>query len=155
MFAREYSPTDLGACLEIFDTNVPEFFTELERAPFASFLETLPGPYLVLQDPGGRVVGCGGYAIEPGATKASLCWGMVRRESQRRGLGRRLVEERLARIRRDAGVTEVILNTSQHTQAFYESFGFVTESVIPDGFGPGLDRCDLRLSLVTTSSPGR
>ena len=147
MIARAFRREDAAGCLAVFDSNLPDFFSEAERAPFAAFLEALPGPYLVLEDEAGSVVGCGGYAIEEDGRTAALCWGMVMRSLHGSGLGRLLVEERLDRIRQEERATAAILNTSQHTRAFYERFGFVTERVIPDGFGPGLHRCDLRLLL--------
>jgi ribosomal protein S18 acetylase RimI-like enzyme len=145
---RNYTPADLDGCLAVFDTNVPEYFTQPERAEFAAFLNDLPGPYLVVEDGAGSVVGCGGYAIEPGTATADLCWAMVRRELHGTGLGRLLTEERLTRIGRDARIRAVALRTSQLTVGFYERRGFVLERVIPDGIAPGLDRCEMRLRLT-------
>jgi hypothetical protein len=50
MRVRDYSIADRGACLAVFDGNVPEFFIPPERADFAAFLDALPGPYLVVED---------------------------------------------------------------------------------------------------------
>lgn len=41
----------------------------------------------------------------------------------------------------------VELDTSQHTRGFYERVGFRVERVVPDGYAPGLDRCDMCLAL--------
>jgi hypothetical protein len=38
------------------------------------------------------------------------------------------------------GSREVRINTSQHTRAFFERFGFVVTEVEQEGFGPGLHR---------------
>lgn len=142
---REYAPADREACLAVFETNVPEFFFPAEREEFEAYLDDLPGPYLVLEDEGGRILGCGGWAVSPGTAVADLCWGMVDRGRQGEGLGRRLTEARLARIRRETGIREVTLKTSQRTTGFYERLGFVVERVVRDGFAPGLDRCEMRL----------
>lgn len=145
---RPYSPADLEACLAVFDTNVPRYFITTERGPFREFLENLPGPYLVITDASGAVVGCGGYAInadEPG--RADLCWGMVRQEKHRRGHGRTLIHARIDAAKRDPDVRVIALNTSQHTTGFYERFGFRVTEVEPDGYGPGLDRCEMRLEV--------
>lgn len=148
MRVRDYTIADRSACLVVFDSNVPEFFVPPERADFAAFLDALPGPYLVAEDGSGTIVGCGGYAVTPGTTTADLCWGMVARERHGAGLGRLLLEARLERIHRDPTADSVALNTSQHTRGFYERYGFITERVVPDGFAPGLDRCDMRLALA-------
>lgn len=148
MRVRPYAAADRSACLALFDGNVPEFFVPGERADFAAFLDALPGPYLVVEDDAGAIVGCGGYAVTPGTTTADLCWGMVARERHGTGLGQLLLEARLRRIHADRAVDAVALNTSQFTRGFYERVGFVTERVVPDGFAPGLDRCDMRLVLA-------
>lgn len=138
----------MGACLAIFDGNVPDYFAAAERAEFVAFLTGLAvgAPYLVLVRDG-QVVACGGLEIEPGG-RATLSWGMVDRAVQARGLGTRLTQARLAMARATPGVTELTLATSQHTQGFYARFGFVTTEVTPDGFGPCLDRWDMILRLA-------
>lgn len=145
---RDYAPADLERCLRIFDSNVPAFFTPAERADFEAFLRALPGPYLVLEGEDGEIAGCGGYAVVPEEGRADLCWGMIRQDLHGTGLGRVLTEARLARARSDPAVRVVALDTSQHTRGFYERFGFRTVSVTPNGYGPGLHRCDMRLVLA-------
>lgn len=124
----------------MFSSNVPEFFRQEERSGFESFLDALPGPYLVLLDGEGAVVGCGGYALRERSGTADLCWGMVHRERQGEGLGRALTVLRLEGALQDPRVTEVALETSQHTVGFYERLGFRATSVEPDAYAPGLDR---------------
>ena len=130
----------------MFDSNVPEFFTPPERTAFVAFLSDLPGPYYVIES-GGLIVASGGYAIVGAESRADLCWGMVERRLHGRGIGRFLTDLRINAARRDPRARSIILNTSQHTQTFYERLGFVTESFTEDGFGPGLHRCDMRLEL--------
>ena len=145
---RDYEPRDLDACLDVFDSNVPRLFKPGERDEFQSFLHELPGPYLVLVTPGGRVAGCGGYAINPDDGSADLCWGMVCQDLQGLGLGRRLTRQRIERSLRDPRVREIRLHTSQHTAGFYERLGFSTIGVLEDGYAPGLHRCDMRMSVA-------
>lgn len=154
VYARDYTPADREACLAVFESNVPEFFVPSERQEFEAFLSELPGPYLVLEDRTGRVVACGGYAVAPDSATADLCWGMVLRERQGSGLGRRLMKARLARIRRERSARAVALRTIPRTQGFYERLGFVTERVVRDGVAPGLDRCEMRLEIPGRSQQG-
>lgn len=144
---RAYATVDRSRCLAIFDSNVPESFSPAERLAFERFLDELPGPYLLLEDTTGDLIACGGYAVVTSVPRADLCWGMVARDRQGSGYGRLLTELRLEGIRCYGDVSEVVMNTSQHTRRFYERLGFTTVSVTPDGFGPGLDRCDMRLDL--------
>lgn len=147
MRVRDYQPSDRAACLVLFDSNVPKYFQLHERVEFAEFLDDLPGPYLVLEEPDRTIVGCGGYARESDGRIAHLCWGMVAADQQGRGLGQRLTEERIRRACADFELEVLGLDTSQRTRAFYERFGFVATRVTPDGYGPGLDRVDMRLAL--------
>ena len=149
MRVRDFRDDDVDGCLAVFDSNVPRFFTAPERPAFVAFLGALPGPYLVVEDDEERIVACGGLAIVPVTGRADLCWGMVRGDRHRSGLGRLLMEARLARALADPHVRVVALNTSQLTTGFYERFGFVTTEVIENGYAPGLDRCEMRLYLAT------
>ena len=148
MRVRDFRDDDVGGCLAVFDSNVPRYFTVPERDGFIGFLTSLPGPYLVLEEPPGTIVACGGIAIDAASGRADLCWGMVRGELHGSGLGRRLTEARLSRALSDPRVRFVALNTSQLTTGFYERFGFVTTEVIPDGYAPGLDRCEMRMVVA-------
>lgn len=153
MRVRPFAPADRDACLAVFDSNVPAYFVAEERAAFVAFLDALPGPYLVLEDEDGSVAGCGGWAVVPETRTADLCWGMVSLHRHGTGLGRLLFDARLHGIRADADADAVALNTSQHTRGFYERRGFVIERVVPDGYAPGLDRCDMRLVLGDGGRP--
>lgn len=144
MTIRPYQPGDRAACLALFDSNVPEDFRPEERPEFEGFLDELPGPYLVVED-AGVIVGAGGYAREPGTRTATMCWGMVTRDRQGEGVGRVLLLERLARVRRDPDVAMVALHTSHRVRGFYERLGFSAERVVEDGLAPGLHRVDMRL----------
>lgn len=144
--SRRCGGADRAACLGVFDSNVPTFFAPQERAEFSRFLDACDrgAPYLVLVH-NGAVVACGG--LEIAAHSASLSWGMVDRACHGQGLGTQLTKARLALARSLPDLAEVVLATSQHTRGFYEGFGFAVARVTPDGFGPGLDRWDMRLSL--------
>lgn len=144
---RDYTPTDHEVCLAIFDSNVGDYFVPEERDEYIAFLNDLPGPYWVIEGDGGDVVGCGGYAIQEDGVTADLCWGMVARPYHGQGLGRFLTTERIALIRNDPDVCAVLLGTSQLTTGFYERMGFVLERRVPNGYAPGIDRCDMRLEM--------
>lgn len=145
---RPYEDRDADACLALFDGNVPMYFARGERADFVRFLarQAGVGTYLVVER-GGVVVACGGHTLEEDATTAGFCWGMVERRLHRQGLGRLLTRARLDACRQAGTIARVRLDTSQHTRAFYARFGFRVERITPDGYGPGLDRCDMVLAL--------
>lgn len=142
---RVYAAPDRDTCIAVFESNVPEYFTVEERADFTSFLDALPGPYLVVEDAMSTVVACGGHATGETPERADLCWGMVRRDLHGHGIGRLLTEARVQAAFSEPTVRVVALNTSQRTVDFYRRMGFRLESVVPNGYAPGLDRCEMRL----------
>ncbi|WP_375244268.1 GNAT family N-acetyltransferase [Sphingomonas parapaucimobilis] len=130
---RAYRAEDRNACLALFDGNSAPYFAPSERADFAHFLdhEAMKWEFQVAERDG---------------RTAHFCWGMVDRTLYRQGIGTALVRARLDKATH-AGVCEVLLDTSQHSGAFYERLGFRERSVTADGYGPGLDRCDMVLTL--------
>ena len=146
---RPYAAADAGACLAVFDSNVPTFFAESERAAYATFLEECPCMYLVGELADGSIVACGGWFRTPDdATVAGLAWGMLHRELHGRGLGRQLFDVRLAGVRALGGVRALDITTSQHTERFFARAGFAVTGRAPDGHAPGIVRVDMRLDLA-------
>lgn len=144
--ARPYSAADRGACLDLFDSNCPRFFAASEKADFERFLNELDGPYQVIERDG-RIVACGGHAMEPDGRTASLCWGMVDGTLHGRGVGTALTKARIAAAKAMPGLETLRLDTGPHTRGFYERFGFKVLQVEPDGYAPGYDRYDMTLRL--------
>lgn len=146
--ARPYAASDRDACLALFDGNVPDYFLPEERAWFADFLDHRATQWayrlLLLDD---DVVACGGHALVDDDTTALLCWGMVDRTRHRTGLGTRLTTARIDAARACLTVRRVRLDTSQLTAPFYQRFGFATDSVEADGYGPGLDKWNMTLTF--------
>lgn len=143
---REYRESDRELCLAVFDSNVPQYFTDEERDLFDAFLQDLPGPYFVMDGGDGRAAACGGYAIEAEDSRADLCWGMVRGDLHGQQLGRALTELRISEAKDDPRVSSIALNTSQHTKGFYQKMGFEILEIIEDGYAPGLHRVEMRSS---------
>ena len=149
LVTRLFRPDDLAACLAVFDSNLPRFFAVEERDEFADFLQKITqsdDPYLVLQQES-RIVACGGLSSERDTRQASLSWGMVDQNLHGQGLGRELTQARINLAKGMVGIDRLTLATSQHTRGFYERFGFVIQRLTPNGFGLGLDRCDMLLAF--------
>jgi ribosomal protein S18 acetylase RimI-like enzyme len=147
---RPYTTPDYEACLHIFDSNVPLFFAPEERTEFAEFLAQPLGSYFVLTDEAGKVVACGGYGDIRGV--GVLTWGMVRRDLHKQGLGRLLIRERIEHLKRSRpDITEIRMNTSQHSVNFFEREGFRATRITLNGFAPGLHEYHLRLEIGARS----
>jgi GNAT superfamily N-acetyltransferase len=133
--------------LAIFDGNTPDYFAPTERIEFGAFLDARSVEYLVLETSAGVIVGCGGYYVKSVGGVAGLAWGMVDRAWHKRGLGRVLLEARLALLRRAPDALLVRVNTSQSSRGFFERCGFRTVRVVPNGFAPGIDRVESEFAL--------
>jgi [ribosomal protein S18]-alanine N-acetyltransferase len=138
---RPYQPADRAACLAIFDGNTPPFFDPSERPTFESFLERQPCPFFVLEQDG-QVVACGGYGTEKNGDIV-LAWGMVQRDLHKHGLGSILLAKRIEKIMQSDPQAHIVIDTSQHSQAFFERQGFRVTGGAENYYGPGLHRVDM------------
>ena len=149
---RDYEVSDLEGVVQVFRSNIPKYFGPDEEPGLRSYLAEFSRDYFVIKN-GDEIVGSGGFALNSGEDRTvSLCWGMVRSDHLGTGLGRLLTEYRIGRIREQFPHTPIVISTSQHTQGFYEKFGFVLTKHLPDGFGPGIDTCEMRLE-TSPSTP--
>ena len=140
-----YSSNHRSACVAIFESNIPEFVTKRERGPFSSFIDKRACPYFVVKTAQDVIAACGGYDAQPG--EARLCWGLVRQDLHRRGIGRFLLRSRLVRIYDACGDTVVRMDTCQLTCAFFELFGFRVVDRIEHGYRTGLHKLEMELQL--------
>ncbi|MGH8082342.1 MAG: GNAT family N-acetyltransferase [Lysobacter sp.] len=140
---RDCAASDRAACVALFESNVPEYFAAHELADFLDTLDWIEDYYVIELD-GEGVVACGGYAgAKADPSVAVLCWGMVRRDLHRGGLGERLLSERLRRIDADPAFASVKIETTPFSRDFFARYGFVVTRVQPDGFAPGYDLVEM------------
>lgn len=138
---RPYSAADKMACMDVFESNIPNFFDATERGMLSSFLDDPQGQYFVVEL-GGHVIGSGGFAKEKRG-QARFTWGMVHRDHHGDGLGRLLAEHRLREIEQTGQFTETELFTTPKVAPFFEKFGFEIRKTKPDGFAPGMDQVQM------------
>ncbi|MGY4394872.1 GNAT superfamily N-acetyltransferase [Sphingomonas sp. UYAg733] len=142
---RRYVGTDRDRMLAIFDANTPAFFAVNERADFTRYLDESAGLYAVVE--------CGadlaaGFAVVPGPTgRAHLNWILVDPAMQGGGIGGAMMT---AAKERALGLDAVILDiaASQHSAPFFARFGARQLGRIDNGWGPGMHRVDMELSLA-------
>lgn len=148
MKIRPYTADDLGAVVAVFRSNIPKYFTPEEEPGLHEFLSDLSSLDYYVIAINGEVIGAGGIALnEQESPTVSLCWGMVHRDHLGTGLGKQLTEFRIERAREKYGDLPLTIGTSQHTQGFYEKFGFRLTEYEKDGYGPGIDACKMRLEF--------
>lgn len=145
---RLFAPEDLDAVVAVFRSNIPKYFTPEEEPGLHEFLLGYSEDYYVIEIDG-EIVGSGGVAWNDLENPTvSLCWGMVRKDRLGTGLGKELTEFRIRYAREKFGDLPLTIGTSQHTQGFYEKFGFRLAEFEKDGYGPGIDMCKMRLDIL-------
>lgn len=144
---RPYQIADKPACMAIFNSNRPKFFTTEEIPEFSKFLDGPSCDYFVMETDTNDIISCGGHYTNAERTRGGLAWGMVHQDYHGQGLGKKLTLFRLFKLSEEAPTAILRLDTSHHTESFYAKFGFVTEKVTPDGYGIGLHRHDMTLQL--------
>jgi hypothetical protein len=146
--ARPYAHRDKEGCLRVLDSNVPDFFLATDRDEVAQFLENLDlmgVRYFVVETAAREIVAYGGVAVND-ARDARMCWGMVRRDRHREGLGRVLLLLR-ALVAVKLGARTASLATISRVAGFFERTGFEITGGEDDHYAPGMHRRDLRLKL--------
>ena len=155
---RAYGAQDRDALLGIFDANCPAFFAANEREDFDAFLRAIEPDasaafddgygYVVVEDDG-VIVGAHGVRPDEASHGCRLTWILFSPAAQGRGHGRRVMD-RVLGVARRYDATNVGIAASNKSAPFFARFGAVAERVTPDGWGPGLDRVDMRLDVVST-----
>lgn len=146
MKISEYNEIYKSDCLNIFDSNIPKYFSPEERALFENFLqvEAKINPYFVVEL-NNTIVGCGGYEIS--GSEAGLTWGMVSSRCHNMQIGTELLRYRLKEIQVQPKLLMVNIDTSQHAEGFFKKFGFVITNTVKNGYGVGLHKIYMRLKL--------
>lgn len=142
---RDYTLEDKAACLEIFQSNVPDYFAPNELSDVTRLLDGMLCPYLVVENEENCVIASGGIWANPLENSATLCWVMVAREYHSKGAGRMLVLRLLNLLQQFPFVTLVKLDTSQHTTVFYEKLGFAKCGFVENYYAEGLHRYDMAM----------
>ncbi len=150
---REYKPSDRTACIEIFKSNIPKFFTSEELAYFETWLngqdegkvayDNAKAEYYYVAEHDNKITGCGGFYIAREESVARMAWGMVANSLHKKGIGKELLVHRFKSIEALHPDCVISLDTSQHTFQFFEKFGFVTTKVQKDFYTQGMDRYDM------------
>ncbi|WP_298441536.1 GNAT family N-acetyltransferase [uncultured Ferrimonas sp.] len=142
-----YSTAHRAQCLAAFDSNVGQYFAPSEREEFIEYLDSLtaePEYFVCLKND--QLVACGGIGIH--AETGSLAWGLVHRDFHGQGIGTLLTDYRLSCLKANSSVQVVKIETSQHTEGFYNKRGFVATKSVANGFGAGIDCVSMALSFA-------
>lgn len=137
MSIRPFLPSDREAVLTLLRLNTPAFFAPGEEADFIRYLDEDAGLYHVVEE-NDRIVACGGMNLFTDGT-ARISWDIVHPDVQGKGVGSRLTEFRIARLRETEHVERIVVRTSQLAYRFYARFGFEVKEIVKDYWAEGFD----------------
>ena len=141
---RPYRQSDFDSCLEIFDANCPKYFAPNERVEYRSFLDSVRQDYEVCEADG-QVLGAFGL-LDNGEGGKRLNWIMLDPNTQGRGIGSKIMD-RVTHLCLTTGTRYVDIAASHMSAPFFAKFGATVVLTTKDGWGEGMDKVDMRLSL--------
>lgn len=144
---RPYAEQDRTDCVAMFEGNTPRFFSMAELPEFEQFLTELPDPFFVIENSDHEIIGCGGVTFSQDKSSSGLCWGMIRNDMHKQGLGRFLLLVRLVYIGQQSPNCLVTNDTNQYTCGFFERMGFQVTKVTHDHYALDIHRYDMEFQL--------
>lgn len=152
IITKLYSEEYKQALIDIFKSNMPLYFADVELPLFEQFLDrdaTKKGLYTILfyND---KPVACGGIALNQPTlyTKEPhviMTWGMVNNNNHKKGFGKTLLLHRIEQAKQLYPGIKIALGTTQYTYLFFEKYGFKTVFFEKDHWAPGLDLYQMEL----------
>ncbi len=138
MTIRPLLPSDKTALLAILLLNTPAYFHPDEELDFIHYLDKEIQDYFVVEI-SGNVVGSGGINYSTDGKTGIISWDLIHPDFQGKGIGRQLLEHRIAHIKTLSGIENISVRTSQQAYKFYGKSGFQLKEVVKDYWSPGYD----------------
>lgn len=135
---RQYKEEDKDVVLHLLRLNTPRYFSADEEKDLLYYLNHELEFYFIIEV-NGEVVGCGGINMADEGTTGKISWDILHPDFQCKGLGRLLLDHRLALLKEMDGVRTIIVRTSQLAYRFYEKAGFELLEQVKDYWAPGFD----------------
>ena len=141
---KKYKERDKIACLSLFDDNCPKYFAANEKIDYKSFLDKITDDYLVC-DYAGKIAGAFGL-FKLNSKECRLHWILLSPKFQNIGIGSSImlycIELALAQHTK-----AIHIATSQVAFKFFEKHEALVTKKTLNGFGPGMDKIDMIISL--------
>lgn len=141
---RPYDKRDRQQLVKILRLNTPAYFDAREKKDFEKYLDSHGDTYFVFEK-NGEVVGGGGYRINAAKKEGRISWELVSPSFKGKGIGRKLAEHCLSKLKKDPRIITILVSTSQQAHKFYGKFGFKTKKTEKDFWGKGLDLYEMEM----------
>jgi ribosomal protein S18 acetylase RimI-like enzyme len=135
---RPYSDQDKESVQNLFQLNVPEYFSIDEEKDLVYYLENEIQLYFVLEVED-KIVGSGGINFSEDEIQAKISWDLLHPNYQRKSFGTKLLKHRLDLLETMHSVKTITVRTSQLAYLFYEKSGFKLKEVVKDYWAKGFD----------------
>lgn len=143
---RNYSKNDFKSVLTLFQLNTPKYFAKEEENDLIYYLTNELEEYFVIEYQN-SIVGCGGINFKGHSGEAYISWDMIHPGHHGVGLGSKLLQYRLNKLKALSSINTVVVRTSQHTYLFYQKNGFVLREIVKDYWAPEFDLYKMELKL--------
>lgn len=141
---KSYSSNDKELCLDLFDSNCPEYFAPNERMDYENFLISNPAGYeLCIGNK--EIIGAFGLFKE-NINQIRLDWILLNQKTQGIGIGSTIMNRVLIQAS-DSGADQILIATSHKAYKFFEKKGAIKISEKEHGWGPNMHRIDMELHL--------
>lgn len=147
---KPFHVDDTAVLQMAFQQNIPTYYDAEEMEGFASYLRELvlnPNQKYFTVRVDDKIVGGGGYFVEPAMQVAGINWLFFGDAGRGVGAGKKLMEHLLEAVKNAPGAARLKVATSQKANGFFEKFGFKTTRTEKDFWGLGLDLHEMWLTL--------
>lgn len=141
---RQYRRDHYEVCMSLFDANCPAYFAPNERADYEAYLSSVPVGYEIAYLDNES---CGAFGFQIlDAVQARLQWILVAPSAQGMGVGLQMMT-RVKNLADSRRTQEVHIAASQKSAPFFARFGAKPGVTTPHGWGHGMHRIDMLLSV--------
>lgn len=144
---RTFYIRDTPKIMNLLRLNTPKFFVPSEENDFLKYLANSVESYFVVEI-NGEVVGGGGvnYGFDNGLT-ARISWDIIHPGHQGKGIGSKLLQFRIAEIKKTKTIRNIVVRTTQLSQGFYGKHGFSLDQISKDYWAKGFDLYQMSIKL--------
>lgn len=151
MNIRNYNPADREKIITLLRLNTPQFFSPIEEADLADYLDHHAEHYYVVEIES-IIVGCGGINLTDDGFTARISWDIIHPDSQGQGIGSAITKFRIEKIKEMEGIQVIAVRTSQMAYQYYAKFGFELKEIVKDYWADGFDLYDMAFTINVTGS---
>lgn len=146
MKIRAYKPNDKAAVIGLLKSNTPAFFHREEQKNLEYYLDNEIEDYFVVEE-NSKITAAGGINYFPAEKTARISWDIVKFDARRKGIGRKLTEYRISRLKENKEIEIIVVRTTQLVYKFYEKMGFKLEKVEKDFWADNFDLYQMELKV--------